>query len=563
MLNVRRLYVLTAAFIGLLLFLQGGSDLLRLVFLLAPGESDSGIDSAWWREQLSIGIALVAVGTPLWLGHWIWAQRLARDRAEAASALRSLYFLGVLTVTVFIAGGAAGTLLFDPLSRLAGGVTSTSQSLESLARLIIYGLFWVYHLRHRPAPALQMGWAATISRWYWYVLSFVSVGVAATSVIFVIATLLQRAVGVEAASTGHWEVPLANSIAWTIVGSIGWAIHWVVIQRRAGEADSPELRSVLRKVYLYLMVGSGAAGALVAIGRVLYWILLSVTGAVEDRMEITDDLTRLAPIALVAVIGWFYHRNQLRRDAALVAELPRQATIRRIYTYILSGIGVALLAVGAFGILRLVIGILTGQAEALDLPQNFLQRQLSLYVTLLLVGLLAWVWYWGQAQRHAAADDSGEERQSLVRRIYLALASSAGVIALAVAVGVLLYQGLRSILGISSGNDLIDALNIYLSAGLIALTGLVYHARFLWLERRGARKEAGPTDAEPPAAESAAPAQEQAGLVAMITGGDVQHARRMLQDLALPEGAEMALMESELSPQEIQRRLAASAADED
>lgn len=565
MLNVRRLYLFVAAFVGLLLFMQGGSELLRLVFLIISPDADLGVGSDWWRERLSLNLALVAVGAPLWVGHWIWAQRLARDRAEEGSALRALYFLGALGVTIVYAAGAAGEILVDLLERLADGTNETLASPDNLANLIIYGLVWFYHIRQRPPTHLQTGAAATIARWYWYVVSFGSLGIVVSSLVFVIATLLKRLVGADPVSVGWWQLPVAEGVAYIIVSSIVWTYHWAAVQRQVVNAQSPELRSTLRKVYLYAMVGSGAAGALLASGRILYLVLLSVLGVVEDRLEFIDNAAWVVPTALVAATGWYYHRYHLQRDAALVAELPRQASIRRIYAYILTTIGISLLAFGAYGMLRLVIGILTGQADTVDLPEHYLQRQLSLYVTLLLVGLAAWVWYWRQIQRQVASDSSGEERRSLVRRIYLYLVSSASVIAVVVAIGTLLYEALRSILDVSSVNDFRDAMSVHVSVALIAVTLLAYHVPFLRREHRpllGRKEKPAPEEASSTVGGAAA-AAEGGSLVVTITGGDLEQARQLIQHSTLPEGTRLTFTESALSPDEVHQRLQAQTDDKE
>ena len=565
MLTVRRLYILAAAFIGLLLFMHASSELLRLALLTLSPDAEFSLGSDWWREQLSLNLALIAVGTPLWLGHWIWAQRLARNSAEEASPLRALFFLGVLGVTLIETAEGAGEVLFVPLARLAGNSFETANLLDHLAEVVIYGLFWTYHIRQRPPAQLQTGAAATITRWYWYAASFGSLGIMVTSLIPLLTTIIQRFIGAESADAAWWELPIVNSVAWIVVGSIGWSFHWAMIQRQTATADSPELRSALRKVYLYLSVGIAAAGALLAIGRILYLVLLNILNAVDDQLAFLDNLAWIIPVAVVAATGWFYHRYHLQRDAALVSELPRQASIRRVYSYLLTAIGVSLLAFGAFGILRLIVGILTGQADTLDLPEKFLQQQLSLYVTLLLVGLAAWVWYWRQIQHDLEADESGEERGSLVRRIYLSLVSSASVIAVVIAVGTLLYQGLRSVLGIGSGNDFIDALNINVSLALIAITLLAYHVRFLRLEHRVPREEKEHQVAEThetSAAGDAASEPELHSLVVMLTGGNLKAAQAQIAQSSLPEGTELAILESSLSPDEVRRRLQADQDDE-
>ena len=560
MLNLRRLYIYAAAFIGLLLFMAGSAELLRLVILALAPESTLGVSDDWWLERLSLNLALVAVGAPLWIGHWIWAQRLARaaaergEREEAGSALRALYFLGVLVVTLVQAAGAAGEILFVPLASLAGASFRALAPLDNLAELLVYGVFWLYHIRQRPAPVAQSGAAATISRWYWYAASFGCLGVVVSAVIPALSAMLERLIGVDSVDAGWWQLPLADNAAWLIVGGIGWTYHWAVIQRQVADAESPELRSILRKVYLYALVGASAAGALLAAGRILYLLLLEAMGAVDERLGFIDELTWVLPATLVAATGWFYHRHHLQRDAAMVTELPRQAAIRRGYSYILAAIGIALLAAGVFGILRLIIGILTGQAGALDLPEHFLQEQLSLYVTLLLVGLGAWVWYWRQIQGLVETDVSGAERGSLVRRIYLYLAASASVLALVIAAGTLLYQGLRSILGISAGDEFVNALNVNLSAGLVAAAALPYHVRFLRREHRPRSQDVSDDATQQAAADEAAGAAA-GSVVVTISGIDAQGARNLFAQSALPEGATLTLTESPLSPDEIQSRL--------
>ncbi len=560
MLNVRRLYILAAAFIGLLLFMNGSSELLRLVFLIFSADSEFGLGTDWWREHLSLNLAVVVVGTPLWLGHWVWAQRLARETAEEASALRSLYFLGVLGVTLIETAGAAGETLYVPLARLAGSAFDLNVLFDNLAELIIFGLFWVYHLRQRPPVALQIGWSATIARWYWYAAAFGSLGIVANSVVPLLTTMIQQVLGVESVSASWWQLPVANNIAWIIVGSVGWTYHWANVQAQSADAQSPQLQSALRKVYLYAMVGLGAAGTLLAVGRILYWALLSALNAVEEQLAFIDDVAWVVPTALVAATVWYYHRAQLERDADLVSELPQQAAIRRVYSYLLTAIGISVLSFGTFGILRLVIGILTGQADAADIPEHWLERQLSLYVTLLLVGLIAWVWYWRQTQRRVEADVSGAERASLVRRIYLYLVSSASVIAIVIAIGTLLYQALRAILGILTGDTLVDALNIHLSVALIAVTLLAYHVRFLRGDHRPSEdhEPEGMQDERPAAAVGTVPAEaSEHSLVVTLTGGNLANARALIEQSALPDGTRLSILESTLSEDEIRQRLQA------
>ena len=92
------------------------------------------------------------------------------------------------------------------MARLAGSAFDLNVLFDNLAELIIFGLFWIYHLRQRPPVALQIGWSATITRWYWYAAAFGSLGIVANSVVPLLTTILQQMLGVDSVSAGWWQL---------------------------------------------------------------------------------------------------------------------------------------------------------------------------------------------------------------------------------------------------------------------------------------------------------------------------------------------------------------------
>ena len=128
--TVKRLYLYAVAAISLLVLAVGVESLVAVVLggiadalgaNVIAGESSS-------REQLSLSIALVVVGAPIFAIHWWLIVRGWRGTDQAAtddrhSPIRALYLALVATVSLGFAFDAAQRLLVlvDPGRDLGGG----------------------------------------------------------------------------------------------------------------------------------------------------------------------------------------------------------------------------------------------------------------------------------------------------------------------------------------------------------------------------------------------------------------------------------------------------------
>src|SRR5512142_695624 len=90
--TVRRLYFYAVAFISIEVVLWGLISLLRsIVDETIGGQAD----------VLARALALVLVGMPIFLFHWLWAQRnAARDAEEQTAGVRALFFYAALISTL-------------------------------------------------------------------------------------------------------------------------------------------------------------------------------------------------------------------------------------------------------------------------------------------------------------------------------------------------------------------------------------------------------------------------------------------------------------------------------
>jgi len=91
--TIRRLYQYLVAFISLEVVLWGMIELARSAF------SDEIIGGG--VSQLAGGLSLLLVGVPVFLLHWIPAQRnAAKDNEERSSRIRAIFLYGALLATL-------------------------------------------------------------------------------------------------------------------------------------------------------------------------------------------------------------------------------------------------------------------------------------------------------------------------------------------------------------------------------------------------------------------------------------------------------------------------------
>ena len=62
--------------------------------------------------------------------------------------------------------------------------------------------------------------------------------------------------------------------------------------------------------------------------------------------------------------------------------------------------------------------------------------------------------------------------------------------------------------------------------------------------------------------DEAVPDTAEHSLVVTVTGSDLQYARQLIQQSALPEGTKLSFLESALSPDEVRQRLQTEPTDE-
>lgn len=399
---VRRWYLYVSAAIGL----QGFTwALIGLLYDAFVASDRTAIGATAFQ------LAIFAACLPLWFVHWLWGERLAqRDQDERASAVRKLYLYGNLAAFLIPLITNVYRLLETATYLLIGAnlIDLRSSLGYSLIASLILGSLFGYHsvvARNDAHQAPLTGAGALIRRVY--LLAFAAFGVLiwANAVIELIRLIFGFA-------NGRAGVRLLSDILIELlIGMVVWLGHWWRAQRLFASADEDERGSAFRKFYLYavtvgasLTAVTSATGFLASIFR--SWLGLPVSGNLIDV---------IAPVAVWAIVA-FYHVSVINADAAVIAEGPRRAGIRRLAWYLVAAIGQLAALVGAGGLISVIIRGLAGEGLITDLRES-----LAWFSAVLVVGLPIWFWGWRYVQRAAAMAGEGgiAERSSLVRRIYL------------------------------------------------------------------------------------------------------------------------------------------------
>ena len=489
---IQRAYVYVVALVAAHMIVLGVANILRVlaeIALGAPSGGFTGLPFAFaefsrprdqYREQASLAIALLAVGTPAWWIHFGLAQRAARAVGERASALRSLYIHTVVFVTALLVFGYGQRVLNLVLEGAAfGGRSQISPIFFSVeadwparaagagAMVLASAIALAFHLRlsyddRRAVPI--SGRAADIRHLAFYALLVIGFLFASFSATTMINDIWRRIADANVAfppidrpipspppgvtrplqptRDEELSIALIGALPGAIAGAALWLGTWLPLQRgllRAPDADV-ERRSGIRKLAIYLIVFVSVVAVLISATTALASIGRRLLGdpVVEPFTSLWHDLGGSVAGLVIFAPMWVFHRRVIESEAAREAEFARAATLRRLYTYLICAIGLAGAAVGAAG----AIGVLGSQILGMNTHTH---DETATYISLIIVGGAAWAFHW----RTALARLDDDERRSLPRRAYLYLSILGGVLGLLVFGSAALYKLLTGVLAFS------------------------------------------------------------------------------------------------------------------
>ncbi|MFH1183696.1 MAG: DUF5671 domain-containing protein [Chloroflexota bacterium] len=480
--SVRRLYIYAVALISIEVVLWGLINLLRSIASQTVGGT---------AEVLARALALTVVGLPIFLFHWLWAQRLAAsDEEERTASLRAIFFYGMLLATLIplvqnlLALVNRGLLMAAGLETGRAILGATGIAVDNLIAIAINGLvalyFWSVLRAEWPALPDRENFA-DVRRLYRYL--WILYGLLMT--IFGAQQILRYIFFVPTGLLGEMtRATIVNGLALLLIGTPIWVYAWNVVQ--GSLADENERDSNLRLAVLYLLGLSGVITVLTTAAMVLHTLVDALLGT---AIPVSDLVNRIGgPLSIGVPLGavWAYYGHWLGRHIDSVAEPVRRAGMKRIYLYILSAVGLGGALIGVAMLNQFIIERFTGGLLVLEAA---LRTDLARAIGVIAAWLPLWLVTWRRLQGEAAAaGDAGDHaRRSIVRRAYLYLALFAGVIGGMIFAAALVFELINTALTGRSGSTLLST--ILNDLQLLVLFGvlLAYH---LGVMRRDGRSSA-------------------------------------------------------------------------
>jgi hypothetical protein len=473
--SIRRVYSYVVSLISLGIMAAGARFLLSLLFDLAFERSPSINQPDFVQQQLSLGLAMLIIGCPLWFFFWRSIQKhTVHNQVEIGSVMRQFYLKLILVITSLMALFAAESFI----SWLMAGVPEFSSSAGSLATLIVTSAIWYYYWKVSESEGQPSPVAGTLRRWYIYIASgwgLVQMSIGIVQLVHA-ASLALPLWGQSLISVSFWTGEVQSSISWIILGGLFWAFHWYRMSGR-------DYDSILRQVYIYLLAITGSSiTGLVALVLGIYYCLVWVMGAADSGRGYFQFLGWVIPTIIVAAALWSYHQTLAGEEAGHQRE--RRLSSRRVHLYIMSFLGLGTMIAGLIILLGVLLDLLINNLQTtIAVDPGWWQKQVSLFLALLITAFPLWWLYWNQVIK-LATRGGVEEWKARSRRIYLYVIIGASIITLAADMVNIFYQMLSA--GLSGTFDIHVLKNISWSIQslIVAAPLLAYHWQIARTDQR-------------------------------------------------------------------------------
>ena len=476
--SIRRLYFYLVAFISIEVVLWGLVGLLRSV-------ADDAISGD--ADALAQALALILVGVPIFLVHWLWVQRAAaRDEEEKTATLRAVFFYAILLATLIPVVQNLLSFIDRALIQSAGLEVGRSFSIfreqtlaDNLIAIVMNGIVAAYFwntLRNEWTTLSDRENFTEVRRLYRYI--WMLYGLLMT--VFGAQQILRFLLYIPGNLLGELgrEVVI-NSVALLVVGTPIWVYSWKTIQESL--ADPMEMGSTLRLAILYLLALGGVitviTTASIVVNAIITW-LLGVDWTLRDFVhQIGGPVSIGLPLGLV----WAYYGYWLNRHIEAVGDRVRQASMKRLYNYTLAGIGLVVAFIGVATLFGFIIDTITGTSILMN---DSTRGTLATSLSSLIVGVPLWLVMWRpmQADAMAVGEIGDHARRSVLRKAYLYLVIFMAVIGgMGTAVGLvnlLIRAALEGVTGSNFVNELLNFLQMLFLFGVV----LMYHLSVLRMD---------------------------------------------------------------------------------
>lgn len=315
---VRRLYRYLWLLYGLVMVVFGVQQVLS--YMLGIQAVGGGL-----QNSLANGLALLLVGTPLWLYVNQRIQLALGEPGEADSLLRLvvLYLVSLASVVSVLASG--GLVVYIILRAALGEAFTLAAFLarlrEPLSIAVPLGGVWAYYgsMLTREMNALpDLPRRAGLRRLYFYILALLGLGTTFIGLQNLLSFLLTTTLNPSAIGVNAVQTILAGALATLVVGLPLWFLTWRPMLREAsleGEDGDHARRSQVRKAYLYLALFVSVMGVMFSTGSLLYQLLNALLG--QPPTDLLVQALQMVKLILLFALLLGYHWLALRTDGRL------------------------------------------------------------------------------------------------------------------------------------------------------------------------------------------------------------------------------------------------------
>ncbi len=332
--SIRRFYFYLITFISLEVVIWGAILLARTLISPLPIRSVSTL--------LASGLSLVLVGLPIFLLHWVTAQRDAlHNEEERITRVRAIFLYGArLAVLIPVAQNVLAILDRLLLQLMNAPVTAaflgSGQSLaDNLVAIAINIVAWAYLervLRGDRETWLEnnhLDEACRLYRYIWFVYALVLTVMGVQQVLHFLLTI-PLVDELQMAAEAIW---LANGTALALVGAPVWAWIWRLVHL----SMTPDERSTpLHLAVVYLTALFGAIIFVISISSFLSSLLSYV---INPGMSATTLISRNATtlsLAIPMAVLWIYFGRERQRSVRAESDALQRAELDRLYFYLLA-----------------------------------------------------------------------------------------------------------------------------------------------------------------------------------------------------------------------------------
>jgi uncharacterized protein DUF5671 len=573
--TVRRLYLYAMSAVSLAVLAFGAQALLTVALhglglrVGAPVFGEGSGD----RQALSLAIALIGVGLPVWAIHWWLVERSVRRSADAEgerrSDIRALYLSAVLLVFILagsIAAMSVVRLVTNRLMPVSDDYYNYEDVAATLATLVVVGAGWALHARTRlidVAGGELRGAAAWLPRLYRYLVAFFGLVYFAQGLGELAKLAIDYVGGTPTADplSGigvNYAFQLYQALPAALVGLALWVSHaWASDRVTASDGwhGASERSSRIRLGYWPLIIGVAAIVSITSLGAGLEAIFRQVFGAGGDpndylgtNRSLAVEIASAAAAAMPWLAIWWLHRRWGRDAASASGDPGRRTFAARLDRHVSAAVGLAFGAIATGWLVGVLIDVVLGGSRTVGVGWR---QELSQFLAWAVLGLALWIWNWSRLLALRQADPAGEA-SSAVRRAYLLLAIGVAIVSTLGSLAIVLYRLVGYLLGAGLGGNAVSELSTPLGVLIAAAAIVVYHGLQLRsdgeLRPVGAAEATAPaaaplTEAVPTAAMAAEPAEDVATRISLElrgpTGADLEATLAMLRGV-LPEGQTLA-----------------------